>query len=125
MSVYLLRGEELCDNRVSIAPIHDEPEWGNMNAQDWADWEERMKTLDMADKYDPLSYQDDEEITLKMQAPNLQGEEDFDLHGQRDTIPCPPPYPEPYEQKDPRMGLLIILAVCVPFWATVAYFLFR
>jgi len=91
-----------------------------------------MKTLDMADKYEPLSYED-EDTTVRVQVPTfhdqviVSGEnDDFDLHGARDTIPCPPPYPQPYEEKRyPGVGLLICLATGLAFWGTVAYFIFR
>lgn len=89
------------------------------------------KPLDMADKYDstihemdtiPVAikigkfglpdlcepvYEDvDDEPTVRMQVPTFA----------RQVVE---------EKKDPRMGLIIILAVCVPFWSTVAYFLFH
>lgn len=89
-----------------------------------------MKPLDMADKYDPLSYQD-EEPTVKMQVPTFlprievseEGEDDyFDLQGQRDTIPCDPPYEE---KRYPGVGLLLCLATGLAFWGTLAYFIFR
>ncbi len=82
-----------------------------------------MKTLDMADKYDPLSYQDDEptvKINMEAVLPKVIIDDDFE--------PTLPSARNPFfsqEKKDPRMGLILILAVCVPFWATVFYFIFR
>lgn len=95
-----------------------------------------MKTLDMADKYEPLSYTDeysdpDSEPTVKIQVPDFlpkvivsdEGEEVYDLDGGRDTIPCPPPIHE--EKTYPGIGLLICLSTGLLFWGTVAYFIFR
>ncbi len=102
-----------------------------------------MKPLDMADKYDPLSYQDDEP-TIKMQVPYFYpkvivsddgtGVEVIEHMGSpedvgdvsRDTIPCEPPYPHPYEEKRyPGVGLLITLGFGLIFWGTLGYFIFR
>jgi hypothetical protein len=90
-----------------------------------------MKPLDMADKYAPLSYED--EVTVRTQVPTfhdqviVSGEnEDFDLHGERDTIPSPPPYPAPYEERRyPGVGILLALGTGLLFWGTIAYFIFR
>ena len=83
-----------------------------------------MKTLDMADKYDPLSYQDDEptvKINMEAVLPKvIVDDDDFEP-----TLPSARSPVFPQEKKDPRLGLILILAVCVPFWATVAYFIFR
>lgn len=95
-----------------------------------------MKPLDMADKYPPAEDFDDEEITIKVQVPTfhdqviVSGENaDFDLHGERDTIPSPPSYPEDVEgnpdTRYPGVGLLLCLVTGVAFWGTVTYFLFR
>lgn len=99
-----------------------------------------MKPLDMADKYDPLSYQDeyaDSEPTIKVQVPSFlpkvtvsdEGEEEYDLYGHRDTIPSPPSYPECVdghtETRYPGVGLLIVLGFGLTFWSLVAYFIFR
>lgn len=97
-----------------------------------------MKTLDMADKYEPLSYEDapDSTPTIKVQVPTftdqvvLSGEnDDFDLHGERDTVPSPPSYPECVpghtENKYPGVGLLMTLGFGLIFWSTLAYFIFR
>ncbi len=97
-----------------------------------------MKTLDMADKYDPLSYQDeytegapDSTPTIRVHIPKfapqvfLEAEnDDFDLHGERDTIPCPPPYPHPYERTGINVGAWAILLATIGFWAAVAYLIF-
>jgi len=92
-----------------------------------------MKTLDMADKYEPLSYEDDED-TIRIQVPTFHPQvviggpenDDFDLHGERDTIPCPPPAHLLQESKRyPGVGLLICLVTGLAFWGTVAYFIFR
>jgi len=83
-----------------------------------------MKPLDMADKYDPLSYQD-EEPTIRVQVPTFQYQvvvEADDPHGDRDTIPSPPPF---QEKRYPGIGLLIVLSTGLLFWGTVAYFIFR
>lgn len=88
-----------------------------------------MKPLDMADRYDPLSYQDDEP-TIKVQVPDFlpkiivsdEGEEVYDLDGGRDTIPCPPPHTE---TRYPGVGLLMVLGFGLTFWSMVAYFIFR
>ena len=87
-----------------------------------------MKTLDMADKYEPLSYQDDED-TVRVQVPTFlprievgdEGEDEYDLYGQRDTIPSPPPY---QEKRYPGVGLLICLVTGFAFWGFIAYLLF-
>lgn len=88
-----------------------------------------MKTLDMADKYEPLSYEDDEP-TIKVQVPEFlpkvivsdEGEEVYDLDGGRDTIPSPPPF---QEKTYPGVGLLMTLGFGLIFWSTLAYFIFR
>lgn len=88
-----------------------------------------MKPLDMADRYDPLSYQD-EEPTIKVQVPSFlpkiivsdEGEEVYDLDGGRDTIPCPPPH---METRYPGVGLLMTLGFGLIFWSTLAYIIFR
>lgn len=90
-----------------------------------------MKTLDMADKYDPLSYEDDEP-TVRVQVPNIpilatvgEEEDDFDLHGDRDTLPCPPPYPQPHMRQEVNWGAWASLLFLALFWGTIAYFIFR
>jgi len=108
-----------------------------------------MKTLDMADKYDPLSYQD-EAPTVKVQQPYffpqiivgedghsveivegiLLGDEDIlNTIDDRDTIPAPPPYPMPHTAEDPKrypgIGLLIAFGFGFAFWGFVAYLLWR
>ena len=97
-----------------------------------------MKTLDMADKYEPLSYTDeytdpDSEPTVKIQVPDflpkviIEGEEVYDLDGGRDTIPCPPPSfeGERGEKSYPGIGLLLCLVSGGLFWGTVLYYIFR
>ncbi len=87
-----------------------------------------MKPLDMADRYDPLSYQD-EEPTIRTQVPTFlpkinvsdEGEDEYDLYG-RDTIPCPPPHTE---TRYPGIGLLMVLGFGLTFWSLVAYFIWR
>lgn len=99
-----------------------------------------MKPLDLADKYDPLSYSDeytegsvDSTPTIRVQVPKFEpkvivSEMDtqpaFDLWGERDTIPCPPPYPQPYEPAAVG-GRWAAVLFTLAFWATVAYFVFR
>jgi len=86
-----------------------------------------MKTLDLADKYEPLSYEDDEP-TVKVQVPEFlpkvivsdEGEDDED---NRATIPSPPPIHE--ETTYPGVGLLIALGFGLIFWGTIGYFIFR
>lgn len=92
-----------------------------------------MKPLDMADKYDPLSYQD-EEPTVKVHMPNflpkviVDGQDcEEDMYGTRDTIPMPPSYPDSHfqEKRYPGVGLLLCLGTGLAFWGTVAWLLFR
>lgn len=96
-----------------------------------------MKSLDMADKYPPAeSFDLDDEPTIRVQVPNIpvlatvgEEDEDFDLHGDRDTIPCPPSYPECVEERGekryPGVGLLLCLVTGLAFWGAVAYFVLR
>lgn len=84
-----------------------------------------MKTLDMADKYEPLSYVDeyadpDSEPTVKIQVPSFHPQVVVD---ERDTIPCPPPFEEKHQ--GPNWGALAALAFCLVFWGTVAYLVWR
>jgi hypothetical protein len=88
-----------------------------------------MKPLDMADKYPPAENFDNEP-TVKVHIPNFFPkvivEEDPDLYGQRDTVPCEPPYPAPYEGRVyPGVGLLISIGVGLIFWATLDYIFFH
>jgi hypothetical protein len=89
-----------------------------------------MKPLDMADRYDPLSYQDeysdDSEPTIKIQVPKFENQVVVDEHT-RDTIPSPPPSFEGElgEKRYPGVGLLLCLVTGAAFWGTVAYFVFR
>lgn len=89
-----------------------------------------MKTLDMADKYPPA--EDFEDTTIKVQVPDFFPQvvvEADDPHGDRDTIPCPPSYPEDVEghaeTRYPGIGLLICLVTGTAFWGVVGYFLFH
>lgn len=93
-----------------------------------------MKTLDMADKYPPAESfdNDDDGPTLKVQVPEFRYQvvvEADDPHGDRDTIPSPPSYPECVETHTettyPGVGLLLSLGFGLIFWSTVAYFIFR
>jgi len=90
-----------------------------------------MKPLDLADKYPPAdSFDDDESPTIKVQVPTFAHQvvvEADDPHGDRDTIPSPPSYPECVEETTtyPGVGLLISLGFGLLFWGTVAYFIFR
>lgn len=91
-----------------------------------------MKTLDMADKYPPAeSFDEDDGPTIKVQVPEFHHQvvvEADDPHGDRDTIPCPPSYPECVEGHEttyPGVGLLIVLGFGLTFWSLVAYFIFR
>ena len=82
-----------------------------------------MKTLDMADKYEPASYQDDEPtVKVNMQAilPKMYVEED------EPTLPSArnPLFPKE-EKRYPGIGLLICLGTGAIFWGTVLYFIFR
>jgi hypothetical protein len=106
-----------------------------------------MKKLDMADKYDPLSYQD-EEPTVRVQQPYffpqivvgedghsveivegvlLQDEDIINTHDDRDTIPAPPPYPQDQweERRYPGVGLILSFGTGLLFWGFVAYLLWR
>lgn len=86
-----------------------------------------MKPLDMADRYEPLSYQDeDNEPTVKVNMEAIlpkvvvDDEEDFEP-----TLPSMrrPVFPE--EKRYPGVGLLMTLGFGLIFWSTVAYFIFR
>lgn len=84
-----------------------------------------MKTLDMADKYEPLSYEDDEP-TIKVQVPEFLPKvivSDEDDEDNRATIPSPPP--ADMEKTYPGVGLLITLGFGLIFWGTIGYFIFR
>lgn len=96
-----------------------------------------MKTLDMADKYPPAE-SFDEETTVRVQVPSFYPKVtveslDFDLHGERDTIPCAPPYPQPWaegpsgyeEVRYPGVGILLCLGMGLVFWGTIAYIIFH
>jgi len=100
-----------------------------------------MKPLDMADKYDPLSYQDeysegnvDSTPTIRVQVPNFEpkvivSEMDtqpaFDIWGERDTTPCPPPYPHPHMKREVNWAAVAVIAATIAFWGTLTYFIFR
>lgn len=100
-----------------------------------------MKPLDLADKYDPLSYSDeytegavDSTPTIRVQVPKFEpkvivSEMDtqpaFDIWGERDTIPCPPPYPQPYEKREVNWGAVAVILATFVFWAGLSYFVFR
>lgn len=82
-----------------------------------------MKTLDMADKYEPASYTDDDEPTVKIDMravlPKLYlsgDEDDFEP-----TLPSArsPKFPE--EKRYPGIGLLIVLGTGLLFWGTLAW----
>jgi hypothetical protein len=96
--------------------------------------------LDLADKYDPLSYSDeymeghvDSTPTIKVQMipflPKVivsdEGEEEDDTWGERDTIPCPPPYPQPHMKREVNWSVVWVLLFTIAFWGTVTYFIFR
>ena len=102
-----------------------------------------MKPLDLADKYEPLSYEDDEP-TIKVRTPYfyprvIVGDDGHSVEVmehmgspedvgeiERDTIPCDPPYPQPYvETTYPGVGLLMALGFGLIFWSTLAYIIFR
>lgn len=83
-----------------------------------------MKPLDMADKYEPASYQDDEptvKIDMRAILPKLY------LSEEEDCEPTLPSQRNPLHQEKryPGIGLLICLGTGLLFWGTVAYFLFR
>lgn len=90
-----------------------------------------MKTLDMADKYDPLSYQDeyddpDSVPTIRVQVPVFTPQVvvgDDDPDGTRDTIPSPPPFP--HEEQSVNVAAIAVVLATMAFWATVTYFIFR
>jgi len=91
-----------------------------------------MKSLDMADKYPPAEDFDDEDTTVRMHVPTFlpkvivedEGEDEYDLWGARDTIPCPPPYPHPHMKREVNWGAVGILAFTIVFWWTVGYMLY-
>ena len=86
-----------------------------------------MKTLDMADKYPPAESFEDEDPTIKVQVPNFEPKVivENDIWGERDTIPCPPPYPQPYVSKGVNGAAISVLVATIAFWASITYFLFR
>ncbi len=80
-----------------------------------------MKTLDMADKYEPVSYQDDEptiKINMNPILPKVIVEDD------EPTLPSMRnPFTE--EKRYPGIGLLLCLGTGLAFWGTVVYLIFR
>lgn len=66
-----------------------------------------MKPLDMADKYEPLSYED-EEPTIKV-----------------DMRAILPKVVVHEEKRYPGVGLLMTLSFGLIFWSFVGYFIFR
>lgn len=79
--------------------------------------------MDMADKYEPLSYTDeyadpDSEPTVKIQVPTFHPQVVVDEQ-ERDTIPAPPPIHE--ETRYPGAGLLLVLSTSFLFWAAVLW----
>lgn len=85
-----------------------------------------MKTLDMADKYEPLSYQDDED-TVRMQVPLFPNQVIVDADA-TDDEPTLPSMRNPFHQEEkryPGIGLLIALGTGLAFWGTVAYLVLR
>lgn len=81
-----------------------------------------MKTLDMADKYDPLSYQDDEptvKVDMNAILPKVYVEEDCE--------PTLPSMRSPLHQEKtyPGVGLLIAFGTGFLFWGTVLFFACR
>jgi hypothetical protein len=83
-----------------------------------------MKTLDMADRYDPLSYQD-EEPTIKIDMNAVLPKINMDDEDDEPTLPSMrrPVFAE--EKRYPGVGLLLCLSTGLLFWGTVAYFIFR
>jgi hypothetical protein len=83
-----------------------------------------MKTLDMADRYDPLSYQD-EEPTIKIDMNAVLPKINMDDEDDEPTLPSmrTPVFHE--EKRYPGVGLLLCLSTGLLFWGTVAYFIFR
>lgn len=83
-----------------------------------------MKTLDMADKYEPASYQDDEPtVKVNMEAilPKvIVDDDDFEP-----TLPSArnPLFVE--EKRYPGIGLLLTFGTGFIFWGTVLYLIFR
>ncbi len=82
-----------------------------------------MKTLDMADKYEPASYSDDEPtVKVNMQAilPKVYLEDD------EPTLPSMRNPLLPKEEKRyPGIGLLLAFGSGAIFWGTLLYFIFR
>lgn len=79
-----------------------------------------MKTLDMADKYDPYSYQDeDPTVKVNMNAilPKVYVEDDDEP-----TLTDMRPH---QVQRGPNWGILGCIAFCLVFWGTVAYLVWR
>ena len=98
-----------------------------------------MKPLDMADKYEPLSYQDeyadpDSEPTVKVHMPNflpkviVEDGVDFDDDPTLPSAPSPVLLAQSKHQEEktyPGVGLLLCLVTGGLFWGTVLYFIFR
>lgn len=83
-----------------------------------------MKTLDMADKYEPASYSDDEPtVKVNMEAilPKvIVDDDDFEP-----TLPSARTPVFPQEKTYPGVGLLLAFGTGFIFWGTVLYFIFR
>lgn len=84
-----------------------------------------MKSLDLADRYEPVSYTDeDDEPTVKVHVPDFFPKvivEEDENH--IDTIPAPPPHME--ERTYPGVGLLIAVGTGLLFWGSIAYICFH
>lgn len=86
-----------------------------------------MKPLDLADKYEPLSYQDDEPtVKVNMEAilPKVVIEGDTD-EWDDPTLPSARTPVFHQEKTYPGVGLALCLGTGLLFWGTVFYFIFR
>jgi hypothetical protein len=90
------------------------------------------KPLDMADKYEPLSYQDADEYvdstpTIKVQVPTFLPkvivEADDPSWDDEDTEVMPAPFKEE-ETRYPGIGLALVVVTGAAFWGAILWWLF-
>lgn len=81
------------------------------------------KPFDMADKYEPYSYQDDEP-TIRMQVPSFLPKVIVDDDA-GDDEPTLPSFRNPFHQEEkryPGIGLMIVLFTGALFWGALLWF---
>lgn len=86
------------------------------------------KPLDMADKYEPLSYEDDEP-TIRVQVPTFlpkvivsSDANDDPSWDDEDTEVMPAPFKE--ETRYPGIGLALVVVTGAAFWGALLWWLF-